>query len=112
MGVKIDLSGVPLKCKRITSNRKVGLFIASTFEKHMAKFVPLREGGLRDSATTEPFRVIYHAEYSHYQYTGKNFNFYKLKNENAGAYWDRRMYINKNKQISREITNYIRKGGF
>lgn len=111
--VKVDLSNAPRKIKSTVNNVKVGLFVASTCEKYMNTYVPMDTGMLSQNTTIQPFRVIYNTEpYATYIYHGAGLNFNKEKHPLATAYWDKAMLSARKNDISRQVSDYLRKGGF
>lgn len=112
MRVKMDLSGVAPKIKRIAANRKVGLFLATTCERYMNPYVPMDTGMLAQNTVVEPFRVYYNQDYAKKVYNGTNRNFSKEKHPLATAKWDEAMISAKRNQIAKEVTEYINRGGF
>lgn len=112
MRVKVNLAGVIPKIKTIASNRKVGLFLASTCERYMNPYVPMDTGMLAQNTVVEPFRVYYNQNYAADVYEGNGRNFHKDKHPLATAKWDEAMISAKRNQIAKEMTEYIKRGGF
>lgn len=105
--VKVDLSGVVPKIKAITNNRKVGLFCASTWERHMNKYVPMDTGMLAQNTNIEPYEVHYNQTYASKVYEGTGLNFSEEKHPLATAYWDRACASADGEKIAREVSRYL-----
>lgn len=112
MKITVQLNNVPRKIKSICSNRKVGLFLATTCDKHMNPYVPMDTGTLSQDTTDEPFKVTYNQPYAKAMFYGTHLNFNKEKHPLATAQWHKAMEAAKKGQIAREVTEFIRRGGF
>ena len=110
--VKCHFEKVPLKIKRICSNRSVGLFVASTCERHMNPYVPMDTGMLSQNTIVEPFKVTYNQEYAKRCFYGWDLNFRKEKHPLATSRWDKATESAKGNVIAKEISTYISKGRF
>lgn len=91
---------------------KVGIFTAETCARYFNDFVPMRavDGGtLSQTHTTEPFKITYEQQYAHNMYTGVGYNFSTEKHANATSYWDKAAMTAKGGQISKEITEFIKR---
>jgi hypothetical protein len=104
---------------------KLGLNPDGRIQKHftelckdrMEKFVPKRDGPLRDTAYIEGNNVIvYPQKYARYQYKGEREDgSHKINPENyttkgTGPYWDRRMVSAEMKNIERILEKEMRRG--
>ena len=76
--VRVNVSGIPRKVRRICTSRRVGQFAAEDARRLMARFVPFRDGPLRASAIVSPGTM---------------------------SHWER--YIDK-AQLARDITDFVR----
>ena len=56
---------------RICNDDELGLFLASEWSRHFAKYVPMDTGTLRTDISIKPFQVIYNSPYAHYQWEGR-----------------------------------------
>lgn len=112
MGVTVDLRGVAPKIKRICSNRNVGIFLASTLERKMNKYVPMDTGMLAQNVVVEPFRITYNQPYATKMYEGTNLNFSKEKHPLATSHWDKACMSANGEAIARELSAYIEGGNF
>lgn len=77
-------------------NGRVQKFFTSECAKAMDKYVPMREGNLRDY-TIEGNLIIYDQPYAHYQYegvskNGKPLNYSIDKHPLATKHWDKVMW--------------------
>ena len=111
MGIKMDLSGVPVKISKICKSEKVGLYFAQQAERLMAPYVPMDTGMLVDNTTVEPFKVTYDSPYAHHIFEGHGLNFNKEKHPLATERWDNAMSVAKGSQLANEVSNFIRKNG-
>lgn len=91
-------------------NNSVGIFTAETCARYFNPYVPMKQGNLSQNYTTEPYKITYEQIYAHKNYTGKNLNFSKIQHPLATSYWDKAAYAAKKGQITREITEYIKRG--
>ena len=118
----------------LTPNGKVQRKFQNSCYRHMEKYVPKREGGLRREVDlSDPTMIIYEQKYAHYMYVGKKYvmdngksAFYSpsygywskkpkhLTNEDlvyhtpgTGPYWDKRMVSAEMKQVVKEVQEII-----
>ena len=105
--VRVDVSGIPRKVRRICPSRKVGQFAAEDARRLMERFVPFRDGQLRASAIVSPFLVTYTAPYAHYQWEGVAKGGGRLYHPTPGtmSHWER--YIDK-AQLARDVADFVR----
>lgn len=103
--VKVDVSGIQSKLRRITTDSSTGLFAASEAARLMQPYVPEREGILK-IATARPWKVMYTVPYAAYQYYGSGFHHSK---PTAVSHWDRE--LNKD-ALARVIQAYIKQKGY
>lgn len=110
MGYEYDGAGVALKIKRICSSDVVGLFAARETARNVEKYVPKREGVLRQSAVISPFLIEYTAPYAHYQWEGVSKRGSRLAYHDpsgmTGSHWEQK--ANK-EDIASAITEYLRR---
>ena len=88
---------------------KTGIFVAETCGRYFNDYVPMKEGMLSQNYTTEPFKITYGQIYSHYIYNGDGFNFSTEKHQNATSHWDKAGMAAHSGQISKEITEFIKR---
>ena len=116
---------------RITQNNAVGQFVAQTWARYFAKYIPTQQGILRSNFTTEPFKVTYESPYAHYQWqgelyvspttgsswalpgeikvpTGKPLKYSKEQNPLATSHWEVPAYDTFRDTVARQVTMYIR----
>lgn len=107
VSVKVDVSGIPRKVRRICTNRRVGQFAAEDARRLMERLVPFRDGPLRASAVVSPFLVTYTAPYAHYQWEGVSKGGGGLNRTTPGtmSHWEE--YIDK-AQLASDITDFVR----
>lgn len=110
--VKTDMSGVEKKIKLMLGNRKVGMFVASTFERGMNKYVPMDTGMLAQNVVSQPFEVHYNQTYAEKIYNGTHIKFNKEKHPLATAEWDKAFYNANKESIARQISAYLEKGNY
>lgn len=89
MGVKVDMSGVPIKLARVSTNAALGAYASTQAARLMEPFVPMDTGALIESAgTSTPWIVTYDTPYARRQYYGVNHDFNHEKHPKARARWD------------------------
>ena len=116
---------------RITQNNAVGQFVAQTWARYFAKYIPTQQGILRSNFTTEPFKVTYESPYAHYQWqgelyvspttgsswalpgeikvpTGKPLKYSKEQNPLATSHWEVPASDAFRDAVARQVTIYIR----
>lgn len=116
---------------RITQNNAVGQFVAQTWARYFAKYIPMQQGILRSNFTTEPFKVTYESPYAHYQWqgelyvspttgsswalpgeikvpTGKPLEYSKEQNPLATSHWEVPAFDAFRDTVARQVTMYIR----
>ena len=119
---------------------KVHRFFTDTCYKHMDKYVPYDEGGLRRdvSFSVDGDAITYESPYARYQYYGKlmvmdngkgayyspNYGFWSDKGKKkhltnqdltyhtagTGPYWDKRMVDAEADVIAKEVEDYMKRG--
>ena len=87
----------------------VGIFAAETCARYFNPYVPMRDGFLSQTYTTEPFKITYEQIYAHNMYTGVGYNFSTEQHPNATSYWDKAGMVAKGGQVSKEITEFIKR---
>ena len=96
----------------IQKNGPVHAFLTETCYKAMDKYVPMREGNLRELVTLETDKIIYESPYAHAQYVG----FTKGPVQNyttpgTGPYWAERMWSAEKSDVINQVQNFIDRGG-
>lgn len=88
-------------------------FLVESCYKHMDKYVPMRNGDLRNVVELSKNSVTYQSEYASYQYHGQRKDGSAVvKNyttPGTGPYWDRRMLSAEGDKVATEVQNYIRR---
>lgn len=109
--VKVDMSGVPKKVSRLKKNTMLGKFMANEAMKGMNRYVPMRDGPLRDSADASvPFVVSYNTPYAHYIWegvskTGKSLSFTE---PGAVSHWEEHYAKAHGEELGRAATKYAK----
>lgn len=109
ISVKTDLRGVPKKVKKIASDDRVGMFVASESARLMGPYVPMDTGMLYQQVVLEPFEVTYTQPYAEAIYNGEGYDFSKEKHPLATAKWDQAMISAKGIELANSITEYIKR---
>ena len=139
--VKINDVNKILKDHGLNENGRVIQFATTTADRLMDPFVPRESGNLRRlKSYPSASKIKYTSPYAHYQYTGDEYISPKLgvsgiplksgrwwspKGEKkkksgkklnyhtpgTGPEWDKLMMEKKGKELTRDIQNYINKGG-
>ena len=99
----------------IDPNGKVQKFFTETCAKHMDKYVPMDNGGLRRYELGKNY-VEYQQPYARYQYKGiredgsrpiNEANRNRTKHPLATSYWDRKMVTAEKQDIINEVQQFI-----
>lgn len=109
--VTVDMSGVAKKINRLKSNRKLGLFISSEAAKGMNRYVPMRDGALRDSADASvPLKITYNTPYAHYIWNGisKGGGGIKYTEPGVTSHWEEHYAAAHGEELGRAATNYVK----
>lgn len=89
-------------------------FLTATCAKHMDKYVPMREGILRQYIINEN-HIEYDTPYARYQYYGiRQDGSHKVKHyttPGTGPKWDERMKSAEMDTVVREVQNFLDRGG-
>lgn len=93
-------------------NGTVQKFFTNTCRKHMDKYVPKRDGTLREVVRIETDKITYQTPYAHAQYVGivNGGTVKKYTTPGTGPYWDRRMVSAEIKQVVQETQDFIDRG--
>lgn len=116
---------------RICNNRNVGNFLAETWARYFAKYIPMQEGILASNYTTEPFQVIYESPYAHYIWEGELYltedarsfaeagetkvptgiplSYSLEQNPLAQAHWEEPAYEAFSNTVARQVSAYLRR---
>lgn len=100
--VKVDMSGVPVKIRRIKKNQRLGRFAASELDRLCKPYVPFRTGQLRSSVKLEPWAVTWYAPYAHRQWEGIGIT--NRTTPGTVSHWER--YINK-RELADSLTQFL-----
>ena len=132
MALRFKMFNPQKTADRIVQNNAVGQFVAQTWAKYFAKYVPMQEGILRSNYTTKPFQVTYESPYAHYQWagelyvgpttgsswaehgeikipTGKPLEYSKEQNPLATSHWEQPAYDAFSDDVARQVTLFIRR---
>lgn len=86
--VKVDMSGVASKIRKICTNKQLGQELASRGMDYMnAHYVPKRAGKLRESAIPTPFKITWNKPYARRHYYG--FGNDNRTTKGTTSYWDK-----------------------
>ena len=95
----------------LQSKGPVEAFAASTCAKHMNKYVPMRDGNLRQYKI-EQNKIVYDSPYAHAQYVGyTKGQVQNYTTPGTGPYWDERMKSAEMPDVIREVQAFINRGG-
>lgn len=91
----------------IDPNGRISKYFTSECAKAMDKYVPMRDGNLRDY-DIEGNLIIYDQPYAHYQYegiskSGNPLNYSKDKHPLATHHWDKQMWSAEGDDIVRKV---------
>jgi hypothetical protein len=125
MSVKVDLPKAEiLKRFGLGGTNKVQKYLASQVKRLCDPYVPMQQGILKNNVTIagDGSHIVYTQPYAHYQYYGKvmagrapkKYTGDDLTYHGApmrGPNWDKRMLIDKSKDLERSLDAYIKKGG-
>lgn len=125
--VKINDVNKILKDHGLNDDGRVIQYAKDEADRLMNPFVPMQNGTLRRLKTyPSPSKVKYTSPYAHYQYKGlkakgaskpegikREISNEKLNyhTPGTGPEWDKLMMEKKGKELTRDIQNYINKGG-
>lgn len=107
MAYKVNMGRVGAKVKRISTNRKLGQFLASEAQRGMDKYVPYRTSALSKSANVSPFKVTYNTPYARKVFYGEHLRFSKDQHPLAQARWDRAYAEAFGKQLGEAATRFL-----
>ena len=115
MPVKLQPTSVIKAHLGIEPNGRVQRFFTNTCVKHMDKYVPMDQGDLRTNIFIDNDSVTYESPYARYQYYGiREDGTHKVMNyttPGTGPYWDKRMWSAEGLDVTREVQNYVNRGG-
>ena len=117
----------------------VQLFFTQTCATHMDKYVPFDKGNLAKYKLYGTDTIAYEQPYAHYMYVGKvmgdnipikvngiivrwyskapkhytgaDIKYNTSKHDEAGAYWDKRMWSAEKDEVIKKVQDYLDKGG-
>ena len=111
MSVKMQPTSEIIAHLGLDVNGRVQRFFQETCYKHMDKYVPKRDGNLRNVVDlSDPAKIVYEMPYAHAQYVGytkgpvRNYT-----TPGTGPYWDKRMVSAEISDIVNEVQNYVRR---
>ena len=92
--VTLELYAPQKTVQRILGSDDVGVFLASTWAKYFAKYVPMDTGTLQSNVTIDPFEVVYESPYAHYIWAGEKYvdpvyNVGGFHNADFSQWWSR-----------------------
>jgi hypothetical protein len=130
MQVKVSLNPTSVIKARIFGGDKAQKYFTNACHRYMDKYVPYRDGPLRNNVTIGDDFVRYNSLYAHYQYvgelyvdpetgssyarknvakvpTGKNLKYHTA---GTGSRWDRKMWSAEGQNVVEEVQQYIDRG--
>ena len=114
MGVYINSLEKIKKRLHIDNNGSAQSFMTQTCAKHMDKYVPMRNGQLRQYRLSQN-AVHYEQPYASYQYYGKRADGTHIVENyttpGTGPYWDKRMMSAEKNEVIDEVQRFINNGG-
>jgi hypothetical protein len=123
MPVKIKPASVIEARLGIEPNGKVHRWFTNTCALHMDKYVPWDTGALAETVVTNGIttrnvtedEITYAQDYAKIVYygirDGKPLNYQTDVHEQAGSYWDKRMWSAERNEVVKEVQNYFDKFG-
>lgn len=126
MSVKVDLPKAEiLKRLGLGGTKEVQKYLASQVKRLCDPYVPMQQGNLKNTATiaADGSQIVYSQPYAHYQYYGKvmagrapkKYTGDDLTYHGApmrGPQWDKRMLLDKARDLEKSVEAYIKnKGG-
>lgn len=95
----------------INPDGPVQKFFTETCYKHMDKYVPMRDGHLRDTVVRGKDYITYEQPYAHAQYVGYTKGpVVNYTTPGTGPYWDERMKSAEMQIVVKEVQDYVRRG--
>ena len=114
MPIKMKPTSVVKARLGINPNGKVQKYFTKRCADYMDKYVPYREGTLRQYKIEGNY-IIYEQPYARYQYYGaRQDGTHVVKHyttPGTGPYWDRRMVSAEMPNLIEEVQNEIKRGG-
>ena len=114
MPIKMKPTSVIKTRLGINPNGRVQKYFTKRCADYMDKYVPYREGTLRQYKIEGNY-IIYEQPYARYQYYGaRQDGTHVVKHyttPGTGPYWDRRMVSAEMPNLIEEVQNYIKRGG-
>lgn len=93
----------------------VQAFMTETCFKAMDKYVPRRDGNLKNRVWLTNHSITYQSPYARYQYYGVRADgTHKVKHyttPGTGPYWDQRMLSAEKDKVIKEVQDFFNKGG-
>ncbi len=116
MAIKLKSTSVIKTRLGINPNGKVQKFFQNTCYEYMDKYVPKREGHLRQEVDlSKPKYIIYEMPYARYQYYGIREDGTQVVTHyttpGTGPYWDKRMASAEMGKVVDRVQEYINRGG-
>lgn len=115
MSVKLRPTSEIIAHLGLDVNGRAQRFFQETCYKHMDKYVPKRNGNLRNNVDlSDPTKIVYESKpYAEIQYYGIIWG-HGIPPENyttpgTGPYWDKRMVSAEMQDIVKEVQDYIRR---
>lgn len=95
----------------INPNGRVQRFFTEACYKRMDKYVPKRDGFLRDIAPRTVNTITYESPYAHAQYVGYTKGPVRhYTTPGTGPYWDKRMLSAERSDLVKEVQKYVDRG--
>lgn len=115
MSVKFAPTSVIKARLGIDPNGRVQKFLTNTCYKYMDKYVPRDNSNLRNIVTITIKDITYEVPYAMYQYKGMRMDgTYKVQRHTTpgtGSYWDKRMVSIDMQDVTKEVQEFINRGG-
>lgn len=123
--VKIKLNPIDQILKRhgLQQDGAVNLFLRNEVERYSDPYIPFRKSNLKNNKSyPNNHSIKYNSPYARYQYYGKVMAGNapkKVTNKNLkyngapkrGAKWDKRMWNDRGKEITKNLKSFIKNGG-
>ena len=121
--IKINPVNQILKRHGLQNDGKVNLFLRNEVERYSDPYIPFKKSNLKNNKSyPNNHSIKYNSPYARYQYYGKVMAGKapkKVTNKNLkyngapkrGAKWDKRMWNDRGKEITKNLKIFIKNGG-
>lgn len=94
--------------RELAKDRALGSFMSSEAMRGMDPYVPYRDGGLSESATSsKPFFVTYSTPYANRVYQGIGMRIHQDKHPKAASKWDKKWWQEHREDFCHSVEAYI-----